>query len=33
FSFGTGPLIALGCHMLRVCTLNTCPFGICTQNE
>jgi glutamate synthase (ferredoxin) len=33
FAFGTGPLIALGCHMLRVCNLNTCPFGICTQNE
>jgi len=33
FAFGTGPLIALGCHMLRVCNLNTCPFGICTQDE
>ena len=33
FGFGTAPLIALGCHMLRVCHRNTCPFGICTQNE
>jgi glutamate synthase (NADPH/NADH) large chain len=33
FGFGTAPLIALGCHMLRVCNLNTCPYGICTQNE
>ncbi len=33
FAFGTGPLIALGCHMVRVCNLNTCPFGICTQDH
>ena len=33
YGFGTAPLIALGCHMLRVCNLNTCPYGICTQNE
>lgn len=33
FAFGTAPLIALGCHMLRVCNRNTCPYGICTQNE
>jgi glutamate synthase (NADPH) large chain len=33
FDFCTGPLIALGCHMLRVCNLNTCPYGICTQDE
>ena len=33
FGFGTAPLIALGCHMLRVCQQNTCPFGVCTQDE
>lgn len=33
FSFCTGPLIALGCQMYRVCNRNTCPVGICTQNE
>ncbi|HCJ90619.1 MAG TPA: glutamate synthase large subunit [Acidaminococcaceae bacterium] len=33
FDFCTGPLVALGCHMLRVCNLNTCPFGVCTQDE
>lgn len=33
FSFCTGPLIALGCQMYRVCNRNTCPLGICTQNE
>ncbi len=33
FGFGTGPLIALGCKMLRVCNLNTCPFGVCTQDK
>ena len=33
FSFCTGPLIALGCQMFRVCNKNTCPFGICTQDE
>lgn len=32
FDFCTGPLIALGCRMARVCNLNTCPFGVCTQN-
>ena len=31
FDFCTGPLIALGCRMIRVCNLNTCPYGICTQ--
>lgn len=31
FDFCTGPLIALGCRMARVCNLNTCPFGVCTQ--
>lgn len=33
FSFCTGPLIALGCQMYRVCNRNTCPVGICTQDE
>lgn len=33
FSFCTGPLIALGCQMYRVCNRNTCPLGICTQDE
>lgn len=32
FSFGTAPLIAMGCRMLRVCHLGTCPFGIATQD-
>lgn len=33
FGFATAPLIALGCVMMRVCNLNTCPLGIATQNE
>jgi glutamate synthase (NADPH/NADH) large chain len=33
FSFATAPLVALGCVMMRVCNLNTCPAGIATQNE
>ncbi|MCB0030932.1 MAG: glutamate synthase subunit alpha, partial [Anaerolineales bacterium] len=32
FGFATSPLIALGCIMMRVCHLNTCPVGIATQN-
>ena len=32
FGFATGPLIALGCAMMRVCNLDTCPFGVATQN-
>ncbi|MFI3257317.1 MAG: glutamate synthase-related protein, partial [Spirochaetales bacterium] len=32
FSFATGPLVALGCVMMRVCNLDTCPMGIATQN-
>lgn len=32
FSFATGALIALGCVMMRVCNLDTCPMGIATQN-
>ena len=33
FGFSTGPLVALGCVMMRVCNLNTCPAGIATQDE
>ena len=33
FGFATTPLIAIGCVMMRVCNLNTCPVGIATQNE
>lgn len=33
FGFATGPLVALGCVMMRVCSLNTCPVGIATQDE
>jgi glutamate synthase domain-containing protein 2/glutamate synthase domain-containing protein 1/glutamate synthase domain-containing protein 3 len=32
FGFSTGPLIALGCIMMRVCHLNTCPVGVATQD-
>src|SRR3712207_4526750 len=32
FSFSTAPLIALGCIMMRVCHLNTCPVGVATQD-
>ena len=32
FGFSTAPLIALGCVMMRVCHLNTCPVGIATQD-
>ena len=31
FGFATAPLVALGCTMMRVCNLNTCPMGIATQ--
>lgn len=33
FGFATAPLITMGCMMMRVCNLDTCPFGIATQNE
>lgn len=33
FGFGTAPLVAMGCRMMRVCSKDTCPFGIATQNE
>ena len=32
FDFATAPLVALGCRMMRVCQLGTCPYGIATQN-
>ena len=32
FGFSTAPLIALGCIMMRVCHLNTCPVGVATQD-
>ncbi len=32
FGFATGPLVALGCIMMRVCHLNTCPAGVATQD-
>lgn len=33
FGFATAPLVALGCVMMRVCNLDTCPVGVATQNE
>lgn len=33
FGFATAPLIVMGCTMMRVCHLNTCPFGIATQDK
>ncbi len=32
FGFSTAPLVALGCIMMRVCHLNTCPVGVATQD-
>ncbi|HZG74971.1 MAG TPA: glutamate synthase large subunit [Paenibacillus sp.] len=32
FGFATTPLVALGCIMMRVCHLDTCPVGVATQN-
>ena len=32
FGFATAPLITMGCVMMRVCNLDTCPMGIATQN-
>ena len=32
FGFATAPLICMGCVMMRVCNLDTCPCGIATQN-
>ncbi len=33
FSFGTLPLIVLGCVMMRKCNTNTCPVGVATQDD
>ena len=32
FGFATAPLVTMGCVMMRVCNLDTCPMGIATQN-
>ena len=32
FGFATAPLVTMGCIMMRVCHLNTCPVGVATQN-
>jgi glutamate synthase (ferredoxin) len=32
FGFATAPLVTLGCLMMRVCHLNTCPVGVATQD-
>ena len=32
FGFATAPLVCMGCVMMRVCNLDTCPVGIATQN-
>src|SRR3954462_13236341 len=32
FGFATAPLVAMGCILMRVCHLNTCPVGVATQN-
>ncbi|MFT5696480.1 MAG: glutamate synthase domain-containing protein 2/glutamate synthase domain-containing protein 3, partial [Myxococcota bacterium] len=33
YGFATAPLVAMGCIMMRVCHLNTCPVGIATQDK
>lgn len=33
FGFATAPLVTMGCMMMRVCNLDTCPFGVTTQNQ
>jgi len=33
FGFSTAPLVSLGCILMRVCHLNTCPVGIATQDK
>ncbi|MBR1771792.1 MAG: glutamate synthase subunit alpha, partial [Lachnospiraceae bacterium] len=33
FGFATAPLVSIGCMMMRVCSKDTCPVGIATQNE
>ena len=32
YGFATAPLVVMGCIMMRVCHLDTCPVGIATQN-
>ncbi len=32
YGFATAPLVTMGCRMMRVCNLDTCPFGVATQN-
>ncbi len=32
YGFATAPLVTLGCAMMRVCNLDTCPFGVATQD-
>jgi len=32
YGFSTAPLVVMGCIMMRVCHLNTCPVGVATQN-
>ncbi|MCK5759485.1 MAG: glutamate synthase large subunit, partial [Clostridiales bacterium] len=32
YGFSTAPLVAIGCVMMRVCNLDTCPVGVATQN-
>ena len=33
YGYATVPLVTIGCIMMRKCHLNTCPVGICTQDE
>ncbi len=33
YGYATVPLVAIGCIMMRKCHLNTCPVGVCTQDE
>ncbi len=33
FGVGTASLVAMGCIMVRQCHSNTCPVGVCTQDE
>lgn len=33
FGFATAPLVTMGCVMMRVCNLDTCPVGVATQNK
>ena len=32
FGFATAPLVTMGCVMMRVCNLDTCPVGVATQD-